>query len=94
MKPGFDLDELELRHATGWTFVSSKITDEFRWSDFIASRPEGTVPILWINPSSELRFVSTQANPQPSVGSHVISFGPKPEREQKPAQGDGEKPTP
>ena len=81
MKPGFDLDELELRHATGWTFVSSKITDEFRWNDFIASRPEGTVPLLWVNPSKELRFVSTQANPDPSSGSLVISFGPKPERD-------------
>ncbi|MEZ5870641.1 MAG: sodium:proton antiporter [Nitratireductor sp.] len=93
MKPGFDLEELELKLATGWTFTSSRITEEFRWDAFLASRPEKTVPILWINPSSELRFVSTQANPQPSVGSHIISFGPKPEREQKPASSDQEKQT-
>ncbi|MFZ1813911.1 MAG: sodium:proton antiporter [Rhizobiaceae bacterium] len=81
MKPGMALADLEFRLATGWAFVSSKISAEFSWADYIESRPPQTIPILWVNPSGEVRFVSTHSQPKPSPGSSVISFGPRHDRD-------------
>ncbi|MEM5495308.1 sodium:proton antiporter [Hoeflea sp. AS16] len=66
---------LDLREKLlqGWTFQLTRLTDEFNWEAYEASRPEGALVLLWIKPSGSIVFASTSAN-SPGQNDRILSF--------------------
>jgi hypothetical protein len=66
---------LDLREKLlqGWTFQLTRLTDEFSWEDYEASRPEGALILLWIKPSGTIVFASTSAT-SPGQNDRILSF--------------------
>jgi len=65
--------DLRDRLLKGWTFQLTRLTDEFGWKDYEASRPEGALILLWIKPSSSIVFASTTSN-SPGANDRILSF--------------------
>jgi hypothetical protein len=55
-RPGLDFRELRERHAAGWTFQTTRLTDEFTADNYFESRPEDARIILWRKPDGTLVF--------------------------------------
>ena len=66
---------LDLREKLlqGWTFQLTRLTDEFNWEAYEASRPEGALILLWIKPSGTIVFASTSAT-SPGQNDRILSF--------------------
>ena len=65
--------ELRERLLMGWTFQLTRLTEEFDWEDYEATRPEGALILLWIKPSGTIVFAATTAN-SPAPNDRVLSF--------------------
>ena len=65
-----DLREKLLR---GWTFQLTRLTEEFTWESYEASRPEGALILLWIKPSGTIVFAAT-ASSSPGTNDRILSF--------------------
>ena len=76
-KEGYGFEALNERMLQGWVFTLTPITDEFGYEDFLKSRPEGTIILLWVRSSGEFRFASTDKESVPNPGNIVLTFGPK-----------------
>jgi len=77
-----DLREKLLR---GWTFQLTRLTDEFSWDAYEASRPEGALILLWIKPSGAIVFAAT-ASSTPGQNDRILSFAmPKDDARQEAA---------
>ena len=77
-QPPKTFTELRDLVVDGWNFQATRLTEEFDYERFSASRPEGTHVILWIRPSGNLLFASNEGSGEPGEGDTIISFGPKP----------------
>ncbi|WP_299860896.1 sodium:proton antiporter [uncultured Hoeflea sp.] len=66
---------LELREKLlkGWTFHLTRLTDEFDWAAYEASRSEGAFILLWVKPSGTIVFAST-APASPGPNDRILSF--------------------
>ncbi|MDF1609546.1 sodium:proton antiporter [Hoeflea sp. YIM 152468] len=66
---------LELRDKLlkGWTFQLTRLTDEFGWDAYEASRPEGALILLWIKPSGAIVF-ATASSSSPGPNDRILSF--------------------
>ncbi|TFF18727.1 sodium:proton antiporter [Jiella endophytica] len=83
-KPPRSYNDLRDNVIDGWTFQATRLTAEFRLEQFHESRPEGTLPVLWIKPSHEIVFAVGEGAGEPATGDTIISFGPpRAEREQE-----------
>lgn len=71
--------DLRERLLQGWTFQLTRLTDEFNWEAYEASRPEGALILLWIKPSGTIVFASTAAT-SPGQNDRILSFA-KPKTE-------------
>lgn len=76
-RPGLSFFTFRERYAAGWTFQITGLTNEFGWVEYLNSRPDGTVPLLWVKPSGGIAFFSI-ASSTPSSGDSILSFGPPP----------------
>lgn len=69
----------------GWTFQLTRLTDEFTWEAYQATRPEGALILLWIKPSGAIVFAST-ATSSPVEKDRILSFAmPKDDARQEAA---------
>ena len=75
-KPGLDFRELRWRHASGWTFQSTRLTEEFGREAYIASRHEDARVILWRKPDGSLVFESSGKDTKAQEGDVILSFAP------------------
>ncbi|MBO0902250.1 cation:proton antiporter [Jiella sonneratiae] len=87
-RPLFDpprgYNELRDHVIDGWAFQATRLTAEFGYGQFFETRPEGTLPILWIRPSQEIVFAAGEGAGEPGPGDTIVSFGPpRAEREQE-----------
>ena len=77
----------------GWTFQKATLTDEFTYQDFLAARPERSlpVPVLMLGEGRKVRFNSQEQPISPKPGDTLVWFGVKGEKV-KPARAapDGE----
>lgn len=66
---------LELREKLlkGWTFQLTRLTDEFGWDAYEASRPEGALILMWIKPSGTIVFATASSN-SPGPNDRILSF--------------------
>tara|TARA_R110000787_G_scaffold89300_6_gene189114 strand:+ start:357 stop:2231 length:1875 start_codon:yes stop_codon:yes gene_type:complete len=66
---------LDLREKLlqGWTFQLTRLTDEFSWEDYKASRPDGAIILLWVKPSGAISFATAASN-SPGQNDRILSF--------------------
>jgi NhaP-type Na+/H+ or K+/H+ antiporter len=66
---------LDLREKLlqGWTFQLTRLTDEFSWEDYKATRPEGAMILLWVKPSGAISFATAASN-SPGQNDRILSF--------------------
>ncbi|MGJ8573074.1 MAG: cation:proton antiporter [Hoeflea sp.] len=78
---------LDLREKLlkGWTFQLTRLSEEFDWEDYEASRPQGALVLMWIKPSGAIVFAATASN-SPGEKDRVLSFAmPKDDARQEAA---------
>ncbi|MCI5074229.1 sodium:proton antiporter [Oricola sp.] len=75
-KPGLHFRELRRRHDMGWSFQSTRLTDEFTFEDYLESRPEDTRVILWRKPDGALIFHCNCNGSKPHPDDEILSFAP------------------
>lgn len=66
--------DLRDRLLKGWTFQITRLTDEYGWDAYQASRPEGALILLWIKPSGTLVFAASGATAKPGANDRILSF--------------------
>jgi NhaP-type Na+/H+ or K+/H+ antiporter len=66
---------LDLREKLlqGWTFQLTRLTDEFSWEDYKATRPDGAMILLWVKPSGAISFATAASN-SPGQNDRILSF--------------------
>ena len=83
-QPPKTFTELRDLVVDGWNFQATRLTEEFDYKRFSATRPEGT-QCDPVDPALRRSlFASAEGSGEPGEGDTVISFGPpRPEREQE-----------
>ena len=78
-RPGLDYRELRERHAAGWTFQTTRLTEEFTAEAYFESRPEDARILLWRKPDGTLVFdYGREKNGTgPQEGDVILSFAPQ-----------------
>jgi NhaP-type Na+/H+ or K+/H+ antiporter len=95
MSPGISYNELEQKTHEGWTFQSTRITDEFTFEKFQNSRPDGTHIVLWRKPDGKLVPGKAINDHQPQPKDVILSFAmAKPEKEAVKVQTEKKLPDP
>ncbi|MEQ8399512.1 MAG: sodium:proton antiporter [Roseitalea porphyridii] len=92
-EPGLDLFELNRRMREGWTFQSTRLTDEFTHERFVETRARDTRVILWRKPGGRLVFSAASGNQKPQKNDVILSFAPPRPKKDVPAVTDA-KPQP
>ena len=83
-KPPRSYNQLRDHVIDGWAFQATRLSEEFGIAEFHETRPDGTLPILWIRPSQEIIFAAGEGAGEPAAGDVIVSFGPpRAEREQE-----------
>jgi hypothetical protein len=75
-KPGLDFRELRERHNAGWTFQTTRLTDEFDREAYLTSRAEDARVILWRRPDGTLIFEAGSSGARVQEGDVILSFAP------------------
>jgi NhaP-type Na+/H+ or K+/H+ antiporter len=75
-KPGLSFRTLRDRYLSGWTFQSTRLTEEFDWQTYVESRLEEARIILWRKPDGSLVFETNSNGTQPQKGDVILSFAP------------------
>jgi NhaP-type Na+/H+ or K+/H+ antiporter len=70
-------EELQARWYRGWTFQKTLLTEEFDYEEFLASAPQGAMPIGSVKPEGEIQLHSPEQPIKPKVGDIVFWFGEK-----------------
>jgi hypothetical protein len=75
-KPGLDFRELRRLHGAGWTFQSTRLTEEFNREAYLASRHPDARVVLWRRPDGSLVFETGSSSAKVQEGDVIISFAP------------------
>jgi len=75
-KPGLGLRDLREKHAAGWTFQSTRLTDEFDYDAYLASSPEEGRVILWRKPDGSLVFETNSDGEKAQEDDVILRFAP------------------
>ena len=75
-KPGLSFLEMRQRHAAGWTFQSTRLTEEFNREAYLASRHPDARVILWRKPDGSLVFEAGSSSAKVQEGDVILSFAP------------------
>jgi NhaP-type Na+/H+ or K+/H+ antiporter len=70
-------EELMSNWYRGWTFQKTQLTEVFGYEEFLASCPEGSMPIAAMKPEGAVQLHSPEHPIKPKVGDTVIWFGEK-----------------
>jgi len=75
-KPGRSYSQLRQDVWKGWTFQSTRLTDEFSFSDYLDSRSDETILLLWVRPNGDIIFRQGKHDSEPTVDDTILAFGP------------------
>lgn len=76
-------DDLWTRHARGWVFQKTRLTDSYGYEQYLRDAAPETLPLLAIGPQG-LQVHAPRTTFAPCAGDTVLSFGP-PRPEELPA---------
>lgn len=74
--PGLDFREIRDLYASGWTFQTTRLTDEFTVDDYRARRSEDARTVLWRKPDGALVFDTRKGDTAPQENDVILSFAP------------------
>lgn len=74
MEPGMTFRELERKLDGGWTFQTTRLTDEFSFEKFTDSRPDDARIILWKKPDGRIFAGKIDDRMQPQINDVILSF--------------------
>lgn len=70
-------EDLHAKWYRGWTFQKTPLTEAFGYDAFLASCPEGSMPIAALKPEGAIQLHSPEHPIKPKTGDTVIWFGEK-----------------
>lgn len=85
LKQDVTLDQLAERARNGWTFQSTRLSEEYSYDDYLADRAQEAIILMWIRPSGHLVFAAATST-KPGNGDRVISYAKT--RDNLPVSGD------
>ena len=74
---GLGVEDVQARHAKGWTFVSTTLADKQTLSDLREGLPAGADPLMLLRRNGSIRFFTHASRPEPEPGDTVVSFSPQ-----------------
>ncbi|MEO0496985.1 MAG: sodium:proton antiporter [Pseudomonadota bacterium] len=80
-RPGHSLSDLRLKLISGWSFRTTRLTEEFSHEALRAQLSREAIEILWVRPDGTFGFPSAPNLAGPEAGSTVVTFGPQPPAE-------------
>jgi hypothetical protein len=70
-------EDLLSKWYRGWSFQKTQLTEEFDYQTWLASLPEGSLPVLLIDEGGGVVFNSPELPFKPKPTDTIIWFGPK-----------------
>ncbi|MBT8144409.1 MAG: cation:proton antiporter [Gammaproteobacteria bacterium] len=87
-------ERLWRRHVRGWKFYRTRITENYKYSDFLRDAPQEALPIMLIRADGRVRFIAAQEQVEPAQGDTILYYAPeRPVTKSEPVS-DGEQPEP
>lgn len=75
-------EKLWRNHVRGWTFTKTRLTESYRYSDFLGDQSTDTIMILVVSADNTVQFLSSQTEFEPKAGDTLVYFAPpKPKKE-------------
>ncbi len=75
-KPGREFSELRRQIWNGWHFQSTRLTQEFNYSDYLDTRAKETTLLLWVKLNGKIHFKEGRGDAEPGIEDTLIAFGP------------------
>lgn len=69
-------EKLWQRHVRGWTFVRTRISENYSYSDFLGDCPNGAIVLLVQRTDGKIEFYSVDAEVEPQAGDVVLYYTP------------------
>lgn len=67
-------DKFSRKHAQGWRFVSSRLTETYTYKDYMEQKGENCIPIMAITESGKIIFNTKDSEYTPGRGDVLIAF--------------------
>lgn len=78
-------ERLWRNHVRGWTFAKTRLSESYRYSDFLGDQSTETMMVLVVGADETVQFVSAQAEIEPKAGDTLVYFTPpKPVKDSEP----------
>lgn len=74
---GLGVEDVQARHAAGWTFVSTTLAGKHTLSDLRESLPAEADPLMLLRRNGGVRFFTHASRPEPEPGDTVVAFSPQ-----------------
>jgi NhaP-type Na+/H+ or K+/H+ antiporter len=71
----YDFDMLWRLLVRGWKISGTKISENYRYEDFLADRPDEALEILVLRAGGEVEFLSSPSEPDYKAGDTIVYFG-------------------
>ncbi len=70
-------ERLWRRHVRGWKFYRTRITENYKYSDFLGTLPQEAMQIMLIRADGSVRFLAVQQQIEPAAGDTVLYYAPE-----------------
>lgn len=67
-------DKFSRKHAQGWRFVSSRLSETFTYADYMKQKGENCIPVMAITESGKIVFNTKDSEYTPGRGDILIAF--------------------
>jgi hypothetical protein len=71
----YDFDMLWRLLVRGWKISGTKISENYRYEDFLADRPDEALEVLVLRAGGEVEFLSSPTEPDYKAGDTIVYFG-------------------
>jgi hypothetical protein len=78
-------DELMSNWYRGWSFQRTRLSDQFGYEEFLASRPADSLVVLLQRADAGIQVNSPEHPLKPKSGDLLLWFGPRAEKASTPA---------
>ncbi|MFK8028865.1 MAG: cation:proton antiporter [Gammaproteobacteria bacterium] len=69
-------EKLWQRHVRGWTFIRTRISESYSYSDFLGDCPNGAIVLLLQRVDGKIEFYSVDAEVEPAPGDSLLYYSP------------------
>ena len=69
-------ERLWRNHVRGWQFTKTRLSDSYRYSDFLGDKSTESLMILVVTSDNNVQFLSSQTEIEPKAGDTLVYFAP------------------